>query len=319
MKRFSHSIACCALLVAYSCLVSDSFGAEQSQPAVLVDAAWVAENLALPDVRILEIGMAKDYQAGHLPRALLVDWIVDITDPTCPERYNIAPPDQFEQLMRRLGISSDTTIVLYDQFQSRLSTRMLWILRYYGHEQVKILDGGAQAWVTTGHEMVQAVPKVRPSQYRAGRSKVMRDAKRADIRGQLSQPYFQVIDGRPTKQYTGELPGKVYHTGKIHMRRGHITSGVNIPWEENLAADGRFKSVTELRKIYKDHAISKDATVVTYCNEGLHAAHPWFVLSELLGYEDVRVYDDSLSEWANLPDEPMEITAPPALSSQPKN
>ena len=117
-----------------------------------------------------------------------------------------------------------------------------------------------------------------------------------------------LIDGRPSAQYSGEEPGKVYHTGKAHNRRGHLPQAISIPWQANLRGDGKFKSVSKLRKLYKDCVPIGDATIVTYCNEGLHAAHPWFVLTELLGCEDVRLYDDSLSEWANLSDAPLVVS-----------
>ncbi|MEM8947109.1 MAG: sulfurtransferase [Planctomycetota bacterium] len=275
---------------------------------VLVDPTWVAQWASQPNVRLLEVGQREDYVAGHIQGAMFVDWIVDITDPACPQRYNAAPREQFEALLRRLGISDQTTIVLYDRLQSRLATRMFWTLRCYGHQRIKILDGGAQAWLSAGKTLVTSVPTVSPTQYQLGHQVSKMEVDRAFIRANLSRPQFVLIDGRPVEQYTGEQPGKVYHTGKHHARLGHLPRALNIPWADNLTADGRFKSVNELRKLYMSRSITKDATIVTYCNEGLHAAHPWFVLSVLLDYQDVRLYDDSLSEWANLASEPLVVS-----------
>ena len=278
-----------------------------SQSSALVDAQWLAQRLDHPDVRILEIGDREQYDVGHLPQAVFVDWIKDITDSVLPERYNILSREQFEALLSRLGIQRDTTVVVYDAFEGRLATRMFWTLRFYGHQPVKILDGGEQAWLRARRNLVTDVPNITPTNYRIEASEPTLGADRQFIRSRMGQSRFVLIDGRPVDQYTGKLPGRVYHTGKEHARRGHIPRAVNIPWQENLAADGTFKSVSELRNLYNRHGVTPAATVVTYCNEGLHAAHPWFVLTELLGQRDVRVYDDSLSEWANAPDDPLVV------------
>lgn len=302
MKETLFSLGCFFLLVAPSAIGSRPI---ESQSAALVDPDWLANRLGQPDVRIFELGQRELYERGHLPQAVFVDWIEDITDSALPDQYNILPRQQMEELLSRLGVSKNTTVVLYDKLASRLATRMFWSLRFYGHQQVKILDGGELAWYNAGHKLVTEVPVFEKSNYRVGQVNSSLEADRKFIKARLGQPKVVLIDGRPTDQYTGQLPGKVYHTGKEHTRRGHLPQAVNIPWRENLTSDGRFKSVNELRKLYNAHEVAKDATIITYCNEGLHAAHPWFVLTELLGYRDVRLYDDSLSEWANTADEPL--------------
>ena len=283
--------------------------ATESLPVALVDSAWLATRLRQPDVRLLEIGQRESYELGHLPQALFVDWVSDITNPAQAERYNALSREQMEQLLGRLGVSNQTTVVLYDKLGNRLATRMFWNLRHYGHQRIKILDGGANAWLMAGHAVVVDVPVVSRTSYRIRRIESDLSADLNFIRQQLSSPQLTLIDGRPIEQFTGEEPGKVYHTGREHARRGHIPQAVNIPWQENLTSAGTFKSVRELRKLYSDAGLTEASTIVTYCNEGLHAAHPWFVLTEVLGYRDVRLYDDSLAEWANTPDVPLETTA----------
>jgi len=277
----------------------------RSQPEVLVDPGWLAERLCQPDLRILELGKRDAYDLGHIPQAAFVDWISDITDPDLPERYNVLSGRQMEQLLSRLGVGKKTTVVLYDRLANRLATRMFWSLRLYGHQQIEILNGGGNAWSVARQPLVTEVPTFAHTKYRVDPLDGALQADRAFIKSQLAKPQFALVDGRPTGQYTGQLPGKVFHTGKPHARRGHLPQAVNIPWQENLTADGRFKSVNRLRKIYNEHGVTPESTVVTYCNEGLHAAHPWFVLTELLGYRQVRLYDDSLSEWANTSDAPL--------------
>jgi thiosulfate/3-mercaptopyruvate sulfurtransferase len=124
----------------------------------------------------------------------------------------------------------------------------------------------------------------------------------------LHDTNVKLIDGRPADQFSGEQPGTVFHTGKEHKHRGHIPGAVNVFWKDNFNPDGTFKSKQELKKLYANAGVAADQCVVTYCNEGLHAAPPWFVLTEILGYDDVRVYDDSMSEWGNS-DQPTETSA----------
>jgi len=274
-----------------------------SRPGILVDARWLHENLQDPGLRILELGQSyEEYLQAHIPNALYLDWLSDITDPEKPEQYLILSSSALEELMGRLGVSRDSLVVLYDTLSNRLSTRMYWTLRYYGHEQVRILDGGVQAWERAGYEFTGEVPEYSPVAYRIDRINEQYRVDRLQIESRLHDDDFILIDGRPREQYTGDAPGTVFHTGSTHLRKGHIYGAINIPWHLNFNADGTFKSVDQLRELYELRGVRPGHTIVTYCNEGLHAAPPWFVLKELLGYKDVRLYDASLAEWANLDD-----------------
>lgn len=279
---------------------------QEQRTQVLVDAEWLADYAYYPDVHILELGRTRhEFDQGHIPGAKFIDWRVDITDPEEPEKYNILPPHQFEKLMSRLGINPDSSIVLYDTLSNRVAVRMYWTLKYYMHDSVKVLDGGLPAWQRGGHPLSDKPAEIGQSQYRV---EAVNGSLITDIHyifGKVSDPGHNLVDGRPFSQYTGQDEGKVFHTGSNHQRLGHIYGAHSAPWADNLREDGTFKSTEELLLLYAPHEISRDNTLITYCNEGLHAAMPWFVLHELLGYADVRLYDSSLAEWANREDTPM--------------
>ena len=252
------------------------------------------------DVRLVEVGQDREgYRKGHLPNAVFIDWVDDIIDPQRPERYNVVSKSEMESLLSRLGVTRTTHVVLYDDLSSRLSTRMYWSLKHYGHDRVHVLDGGRAAWIAAGNPMSRDTVVVPRTTYEINRVNEKYRVTMAYIHSHLDHPDVQLVDGRPPDQYSGEDVGRVFHTGKPHKNRGHIPGAVNIFWKDNFNEDGTFRSTASLRELYRQRGIRPETTIVTYCNEGLHAAPPWFVLKELLGYEDVRVYDDSMSEWAN--------------------
>ena len=273
---------------------------------VLVDPAWLIENIGEPDLHVLELGRsAQEWAAGHIAGSKYVDWRTDISDQSQPDKYNILPAQDFEQLMGELGISADSTIVLYDTLNNRASTRMYWILKYYLHDSVKILEGGLSAWESAGFTLTDAYPYIAKSEYRVEQVKGSLIADMSYLLANMAEENFHIVDGRPFDQYTGEAPGSVFHTGSEHIREGHIYGAQSVPWADNLTDENLFKDYDELLAPYLAHHVVRGGRVVTYCNEGLHAAMPWFVLTELLGYQDVRLYDSSMAEWANLSETPM--------------
>ena len=155
------------------------------------------------------------------------------------------------------------------------------------------------------HSLNAVVANVKATEFRITKINEKMAANLDFVADRLQDPNVSLVDGRPTKQFTGAEPGKVFHTGALHEKRGHIPGAINIFWKDNFNSDGTFKSIAELEKLYE--SVSGSDMVVTYCNEGLHAVPPWFVLSELLGHGDVRVYDDSMGEWANS-DQPTELS-----------
>ena len=268
--------------------------------SVLISAPELIGQVTNPVYRILDIAQVpEEYARGHIDGALFVDWRTEIIDPETPKLFNLPPQAMYESLMDRLGISPESTVVLYDNFNSRFATRMFWTMRYYGHSSIKILDGGRGAWQAAGLELVTEIPSVTASDYRVSTINTELLAEMPFIKSRLATDGFGLVDGRPHTQYTGEAPGTVYHTGSEHAGRGHIYGAQNVPWATNFNEDGSFKNNAELLELYAPHGLTPDKTIVTYCNEGLHASPPWFVMHELLGYPDVKLYDSSMGEWAN--------------------
>jgi thiosulfate/3-mercaptopyruvate sulfurtransferase len=268
-------------------------------PLITADQLKALIDAGDDSVRILEPARSNEgYRAGHIPNAQFVHWVTDMTDPKSVERYNNLDAEQFVQLMNNLGIGSESRIIIYDRLSSRLSTRLYWTLKYYGHEKVQILDGGQPAWNSKFEQSTELV-KFKATNYALGEPQIEILAEMEFLKGQLDNPSTKLIDGRPPEQFRGEVAGRVFHTNQPHPRKGHIPKAINIFWKDNFNEDGTFKSSDELRALYQNAGIKPDQCVVTYCNEGLHAAPPWFVLTELLRYENVKLYDNSMAEWAN--------------------
>lgn len=272
----------------------------------LISTAQLSELIKQDDsVRVIDVGQdGANYEKGHIPSASYVHWVTDITDPSNTERYNIIDKQQMEGLLSKLGISKQTHVIVYDDLSSRIATRMYWSLKYYGHEKVQVLDGGLSVW-KKDFETSTETPNPKRTDYEISQVDDSIAANMEFIEKNLNNDKVKLIDGRPKKQFTGEEFGKVFHTGTAHKNKGHIPGAKNIFWKDNFREDGCFKSIEELRKMYSEHSLEVEDVVVTYCNEGLHAAPPWFVLSELLKFKSVKVYDDSMSEWANS-DKPIE-------------
>lgn len=259
-----------------------------------------------PGLKILEPSVdAEVFSEGHLPGARFLHWVDDLTDPANNDYFSNPQPEAFAELMSRHGIENGDRIVIYDRLSSRLSTRLYWTFKVFGHDQIQILDGGCEAWKAAGFEFSNKEPVAVESTYEISEPRADMVAEMDYVTAQLADGNTRIVDGRPVEQYGGEEAGVVYHTGAEHSRRGHISGAVNIFWKDNFNEDGTFKSIEELRELYKSGDILPDHCVITYCNEGLHAAPPWFVLTELLGYENVKLYDNSMAEWANS-ENPME-------------
>jgi len=280
---------------------------DQQSLSPLISAAELSElqDAETAGLRVIEAGRyEKDFNAGHLPSAAFVHWVKDMTDPEHVAMYKNPDATNFAATMSRLGIKKDDRIVIYDRLANRLSTRLYWTLKYYGHEQVQVLDGGFNMWKAK-FELSTDAEEAEASEYEIGSMNTEIHAAMEEVAEQLKDSETCLIDGRPGEQFSGEIAGKVFHTKKEHSRKGHIPGAVNVVWKENFNKDGTFKSVEELQALYKDAGVSPDHDVITYCNEGLHAAPPWFVLTRLLDYQNVRLYDNSMAEWSDS-DHPLE-------------
>jgi thiosulfate/3-mercaptopyruvate sulfurtransferase len=278
---------------------------QYAHPEALVSTDWLAGHLSDSSVRILESD--EDvllYVMGHIPGALKIDWHADLNDQV--QRDYVSRAD-FEKLLRRLGIDDETTVVFYGDKNNWWATYALWVFQLFGFRNVRVLDGGRAKWEAEGRAMTTDVPTVTPSNYKAAERKdepiraFMGDVrKHVDAKGKL-------IDVRSPDEYTGKKLHMPDYPQEGAMRGGHIPGAKSVPWARAANADGTFKSAAELRAIYEDEAgLSKGDDVVAYCRIGERSSHTWFVLTYLLGYDTVRNYDGSWTEWGNAVRAPIE-------------
>jgi thiosulfate/3-mercaptopyruvate sulfurtransferase len=272
---------------------------------VLVTTDWLAEHLGDEGLVVGEVDENPDlYDEGHIPGAIKLHWRDDLQDPV--ER-DLVEKDAFEQLMGSRGIANETTIVLYGDKNNWFAAYAYWYLKIYGHEDVRILDGGRQKWIDESRELATDEPQVSPASYSArDRDETIR-ARRDAVRETIGRE--ALVDVRSPQEYSGELIAAPGYEQEGAQRAGHIPTAQSIPWAQAVKDDGTFKSADELRELYGAKGITPDRSVTAYCRIGERSAHTWFVLRELLGYEDVRNYDGSWTEWGNLIDVPIEKTA----------
>ena len=271
---------------------------------VLVTTDWLAENLSRDGVIVAEVDENPDlYDEGHISGAVKLHWREDLQDPI--ER-DLVEKDQFEALMGSRGISNDTTIVVYGDKNNWFAAYAYWYLKIYGHEDVRVLDGGRQKWIDEGRELTTDTPKVSAASYSArDRDETIR-AYRDAVRETIGSGGKALVDVRSPQEYSGDLIAPPGYEQEGAQRAGHIPKAQSIPWAQAVRDDGTFKTADELKELYEGKGVSSEKEVTAYCRIGERSAHTWFVLSELLGYENVRNYDGSWTEWGNLVDVPIE-------------
>src|SRR5690348_9289103 len=267
-----------------------------AHPEKLVTTEWLAANLDTPGLVVVESD--EDvllYDTGHIPGSVKVDWHNDLNDPLTRD-YVDGP--RFAEVLGQRGIGRDTTVVIYGDKSNWWAAYALWVFSLFGHEDVRLLDGGRAKWVAEGRELTREVPVAKTVDYPvAERDDAPIRAFKDDVLAHLGKP---LVDVRSPGEYSGELLHMPDYPQEGAMRGGHIPGAKSVPWARAANEDGSFKSREELEAIYqKEQGLAPSDDVVAYCRIGERSSHTWFVLTHLLGFEKVRNYDGSWTEWGN--------------------
>ena len=271
--------------------------ADYAHPEKLVSTDWLAGHLDSPDLVVLESN--EDillYDTGHIPGARKIDWHTDLND---ADTRDFVDGAAFAKLMGEKGVSRDSTVVIYGDKSNWWAAYALWVFTLFGHEDVRLLDGGRDKWIAEGREMTTEKPQVTATDYPVveRRDEPVR-AYLTDVLGYLGNG--PLIDVRSPAEYTGERTHMPDYMDEGAMKGGHIPTAVSVPWGKAAAEDGTFRSRTELDALYGGEAgLKAGDDVVAYCRIGERSSHTWFVLKHLLGFESVRNYDGSWTEWGN--------------------
>jgi len=275
--------------------------AQYAHPERLVSTEWLAQRLKPEHPEAGQFVLLESnedvllYDTGHIPGAHKIDWHLDLNDPVTRDYIN---GEEFSALMSRLGISRDTTVVIYGDANNWWAAYALWVLELFGHQDVRLVDGGRAAWVAEDRELTRDVPEPQTSQYPV----VQRDdaqirAFKSDVLDFLGG---QLIDVRSVPEYTGERTHMPDYPQEGTLRGGHIPGAKSVPWAKAANDDGTFKPREELEQIYvTEQGLTGEEPVIAYCRIGERSAHTWFVLTYLLGWNNVRNYDGSWTEWGN--------------------
>lgn len=275
-----------------------------AHPEVLADTHWVAEHLVAPKTRIIEVGYDLiNYNSGHLPGAVGWSWSRDFQHPI---RKDLPDKAGMEALLTFSGIDKDTTILLYGTQRNGYATFAFWLLKIYGHEDVRVLEGNREKWIAEGRPLTTEIPIILPSVYRIKEPDWGIRALRDQVLDSMEGPGCILVDVRTPEEYHGELWEEWKYQAEASQRGGHIPGAVNIPWHSSLKEDGTFKSAEELQTLYTNNGVTSDKEIIPYCIVGGRSNHTWFVLSYLLGYPKARLYDGSWAEWSTLVGVPIE-------------
>jgi len=278
--------------------------AEYAHPEVLVSTQWVAEHANDPKVRLVEVDVdTTAYDQGHIAGAVGWNWQSQLQDNV---RRDLISKAEIEKLLGQSGISNDTTVVLYGDNNNWFAAYAFWQLKYYGHKDVRLMNGGRKKWLEEKRPLTTEPARVAPATYRASTPDESLRAYKEEVLAfaERKKPGC-LVDVRSVDEFTGKIiapPGMT----ETAQRAGHIPSAANIPWSQAANEDGTFKSADALRQLYQGKGVTGSNEVIAYCRIGERSSHTWFVLKYLLGYDNVKNYDGSWTEWGNLVGAPIE-------------
>jgi len=280
---------------------------EYAIPDVLVSTEWVDQHKFDPNVVVVEVDVdTKAYEEGHVPGALGWNWQTQLCDTL---RRDVISKDELEKLLGESGVGNDTTLILYGDNNNWFAAWAFWQLKMYGHEDVRIMNGGRKKWLAEGRVITKDVRKPEPTTYKAKERNESLRSYLMQVQQAMDKNDTVMVDVRSGDEYTGKIlspPG----LPETCQRGGHIPGAINVPWAQACNEDGTFKSREELEALYGGKGVSANKNVIAYCRIGERSSHTWFVLKYLLGYPNVSNYDGSWTEWGNLVGAPVEKEAP---------
>jgi thiosulfate/3-mercaptopyruvate sulfurtransferase len=278
---------------------------EYTHPDVIVDTQWIYDHLNDPQVRIAEVDYnpSASYTIGHIPGAVLFDWKQDLND---QNKKDIISKEGCEDLLQRTGVNNDTTLVLYGDYKNWFAAFAFWVFKYYGFNDVRLMNGARKKWFEEDRPVSLAVPSHQRGNFKASGPDNSIRVFIPYVKEILSSKDKILVDVRSPEEYSGKILVLPVYASEQPPRGGHIPGAINIPWDWAVNEDGTFKSAEELRKIYNSMNVTNNKEVVTYCRIGERSAYTWFVLKYLLGYPNVKNYEGSWAEWANTVGNPIE-------------
>jgi len=275
-------------------------------PEMLVSTEWVASHRENPAIRLIESNEDQLlYRSGHIENAVEVDWIRDLNDPVCRDYLDAT---HFSELASRIGITPDTTVVFYGDKNNWWACYALWVFSLFGHTNTKVMDGGRLKWMKEGRELTREVPNFEPTVYGVvERDDASQRAFREQVLAHLNMGK-PLVDVRSPEEFSGERLHMPDYPNEGALRGGHIPGAKSIPWARAISQeDGTFLSAPMLKEIYlNEQNLRPEDPTIAYCRIGERSSHTWFVLKYLLGFEDVKNYDGSWTEWGNLVGVPIE-------------
>ena len=278
--------------------------AEYAHPESLVSTEWVAEHGGDANVRLVEVDVdTSAYEQGHISGAVGWNWQSQLQQPV---QRDLATKEEIEQLLGSSGIGNDTTVILYGDNNNWFAAWAFWQLKYYGHRDVRLMNGGRVKWEAEGRPMTTDAPSHSAVSYAASEGDQSIRAYRDQVLSLINAGSISLVDVRSPAEFSGELLAPANLPQEGSQRGGHIPGASNIPWGQAVAEDGSFKSADDLRELYGAQGIDGGRETIAYCRIGERSSHTWFVLTQLLGFENVRNYDGSWTEWGSIVGAPIE-------------